>query len=188
MPCKQCRALTRRCQAITRNHARLPRSGWRTRCWTPGTRIAVLLSGATRSGTGTVEPEPSPSADFSGRLRFEARVGTIRRTGIGFFQPGWKPGRRKSGRASPITRASIPCICSPAGCRGAERVTPARDGNWSSGWRDLIFAGRVSTPAEKPDPVLRIVPTLASNRNRPEKSAEGEFSGSTLPVPLRVAP
>jgi hypothetical protein len=37
-------------------------------------------------------------------------------------------------------------------------------------------------------PDLRIVPALASNRNRSEEPAKGEGPGSIVPAPLRVAP
>ena len=41
-----------------RNHPRLPRSGWRTRSWTPGPRVAVLLS-ETQSTVGPARPRES---------------------------------------------------------------------------------------------------------------------------------
>jgi len=39
-------AVTRGCKRYRRNHVKSPRSGWRTRCWTPGKRgSTVLLTG-----------------------------------------------------------------------------------------------------------------------------------------------
>ena len=125
MPWKQCRALTRRCQAITRNHARLPRSGWRTRCWTPGTRDRSVTF-RTQPGAEPAQSNQSPPLQRTSPNGCDPRPGPEQSGGrdVGFFQPGGKPCQRKSGRASPMTRASIPCICSRAGCRGASRGTP----------------------------------------------------------------
>ena len=137
------RALTRRCQA------RILKS-----CEVATIRLAYEMldagnegskccfQGATRSGAGATEPEPSPLADSLDPLPFEAeRAGTwsteggrsrLRRKRAGEDQvspstwfgngPGNVPG---------MSQASIRCICSRAACRGASSGCQRRLGTCS---------------------------------------------------------
>ena len=86
---------------------------------------------ATRSRTERPEREPSPLPGSSGPLSSEAKPGGTRKRDAGDLPWEWKRPATESLRTVPLSRASIPCICSPAACRGARTRIPLPDGNLS---------------------------------------------------------
>ena len=132
-------ALTRRCQEVSSKHARLPRSGWRTRCVRRETRIEVLLSERN--------PEPNRSnrtLPLSGLLRVVA------------FRARARPNPKEGGRALSLLTATQPAsfATEQPGEPGLDPlylfacgVSWRRQANTAAGWelvRCLTISGQTS--------------------------------------------